>query len=77
MTGTLFVQYTVIALAVVASLGLFMHKQFPAAVRRLRVACALPLVREGRAEWLRRVGRWIAPMPISTTTGCGGCSSCD
>ncbi|HEV8695564.1 MAG TPA: DUF6587 family protein, partial [Lysobacter sp.] len=59
----LLAQYVVIALAVLLSVGVVAQKQFPAGVRRLRIVCAVPLVREGRAPWLQRLGRWLAPMP--------------
>ena len=75
MHAGMLVQYVVIALAVLLSAGFVVQKQFPAGVRRLRIACAVPLVREGRAAWLRRFGRWLAPEPRSGD-GCGGCSSC-
>ena len=39
------------------------RRQFPAGVRRLRIACAVPLLREGRSPWLQRLGRWMAPEP--------------
>ncbi|GAB3383789.1 DUF6587 family protein [Lysobacter fragariae] len=73
----LLAQYVVIALAVVVSAAYVANKQFPAGVRRLRIACALPLVREGRAPWLQRLGRWLAPMPRAGEGSCGGCHSCD
>jgi hypothetical protein len=41
-----------------------------------RTILAMPLVREGRAQWLQRVGRWLAPVP-KVTKGCDGCNSCD
>ena len=44
MDTGLLVQYIVIALAVVASLAVVMHKQFPKATRDLRIAIALPLI---------------------------------
>ena len=75
MHAGLLVQYVVIALAVLLSAGFVVQKQFPDGVRRLRIVCAVPLVREGRAAWLRRLGRWMAPQPRGGD-GCGGCSSC-
>jgi hypothetical protein len=60
-----------------------MKKQFPAATRRLRIAAALPLLREGRPGWLRNVGRVVAPVGMaqgggaSRSDACGGCSNCD
>jgi hypothetical protein len=76
MDAGLLAQYAVIAIAVLISIGFVAKKQFPAGVRRLRIACAVPLVREGRAPWLRRLGKWMAPAP-RTAGGCGGCNSCD
>ena len=77
MHAGLFVQYVVIAIAVAISAGVVAQKQFPAGVRRLRVAVAVPLVREGRAGWLRRLGRFIAPAPQMGEGSCGGCHSCE
>ena len=76
MDAGLLAQYVVIAVAVLVSAAFVAKRQFPNAVRRARVALAIPLVREGRAAWLRRLGRWIAP-PASLNDGsCGGCNSC-
>lgn len=77
MDAGLLAQYIVIALAVLVSVGVVAQKQFPAGVRRLRIACAVPLVREQRAAWLKRIGRWIAPRPRAGDKDCGGCNSCD
>ena len=76
MDAGLLLQYVVIAVAVAASLAYVVRRQFPAAVRRARIACAVPLVREGRAPWLRRVGLWIAPEPRTGAGGDDGCGSC-
>jgi hypothetical protein len=76
MHAGLLAQYMMIAIAVLLSIGFVAKKQFPAGVRRLRLVCAVPLVREGRAGWLRRVGRWIAPAPAIDAGSCGGCNSC-
>jgi hypothetical protein len=73
----LLVQYVVIALAVVASVVVVMHKQFPAATRRLRIALALPLLRTGAPRWVRALGQAIAPAPRAGGKDCGGCDSCD
>lgn len=78
MVAGLLLQYVVIALAVVLSAGYVVKRQWPGPVRRLRIACALSLLRDGRAAWLGRIGRWIAP-PVQGSdagacgTGCGGC----
>ncbi|TWI03635.1 hypothetical protein IP90_01449 [Luteimonas cucumeris] len=75
---SLTLQYVVIAIAVLASVVVVARKQFPQATRRLRIACALPLLREGRPPWLRSFGRWIAPPPSQAgADACGGCNSCD
>lgn len=84
MDASFAIQYAVVALAVLASLGVVMKKQFPNATRRLRVAVALPLLREGRPGWLRGIGRVVAPAGMvqggAASAGgdaCGGCSGCD
>lgn len=70
-------QYIAIALLVAASAWVVFQKQAPNAERRLRIALALPLLREGRPGWLRALGRWIAPAPTRAGDGCGGCDGCD
>lgn len=77
METGLLVQYILIALAVLASVVVVLHKQFPNATRRLRIALAVPLLREERAEWIKSLGRWIAPVPRASGKDCGGCDSCD
>ncbi len=76
MDASLVLQYAVVSVAVLASAWVAARKLFPAGVRRLRVAMALPLLREPRAAWLRRLGRWIAPEPSAPGTACGGCDGC-
>ena len=76
MHADLLAQYVVIALALLLSVGFLAQKQFPAGVRRLRIACAVPLVRKGRAQWLQRLGRWLAPRPRAGEGDCGSCNSC-
>jgi hypothetical protein len=73
---SLTLQYVVIALAVVVSAWVVFRKQAPDAARRLRIALALPLVREGRPAWLRALGKRLAPVPASSADGCGGCNDC-
>ena len=74
----LLAQYIVIALAVLASVVVVMRKQFPNATRRMRIAIALPLLHEDRAEWMKSLGRMIAPAPRNAGgKDCGGCDSCD
>lgn len=75
-TLSLALQYAVIAIAVLVSAWVVFRKQAPNAARRLRIAIALPLVREGRPAWLRALGKRIAP-PSKAADGCGGCSGCD
>ena len=77
MDAGLLAQYVAIALAVLASVAVVMHKQFPNATRRLRIAVALPLLREGRAKWIKALGRLMAPTPRAGDKDCGGCDSCD
>ena len=77
MDAGLLAQYVVIGLAVVASLVVVARKQFPQGLRRLRIACAVPLVREGRAPWLQALGRRLAPAPRFAGDSCGGCNGCD
>ena len=77
MSLSLLLQYLVIGLAVLASAMHVASSRFPAGMRRLRVSMALPLLREGRASWLRALGRWIAPLPSAlASNGCGDCNSC-
>ena len=77
MSTWLLLQYVVIALAVLASIWVVAKKQFPGSVRRLRVALALPLLREGRASWIRSIGFWISPIGRAETSACGGCDNCE
>lgn len=75
---SLTLQYAVIAIAVLVSAWVVFRRQAPNAARRLRIAIALPLVREGRPEWLRAFGRKIAPAPKNAADGCGiACGGCD
>ena len=76
MDTGLLVQYIAVALAVVASLAVVMHKQFPKATRDLRIAIALPLLRDGAPGWMKALGRRLAPAPRGGGAGCGGCDSC-
>lgn len=77
MDAGLLAQYLVIALAVLASVVVVMRKQFPNATRRLRIAIALPLLREGAPGWMKSLGRSIAPTPRANAANCTGCDSCD
>ena len=76
MSASLLVQYVLIALVAAASLVVVMRKQFPGATRRLRIAIALPLVRAGSPDVLKKLGRWIAPVPAAGGKDCGGCNGC-
>jgi hypothetical protein len=78
MSAGLLAQYVVVSAAVAASGAFVVQKQWPASVRRLRIACAVPLVREARPAWLRKLGLWIAPSTMKGAScgndECGGCS---
>ena len=76
MTTGLLAQYVVIALAVVASVAVVMRKQFPNATRRLRIAIALPLLRDGAPHWIKPLGRAIAPPARGAGKSCDGCDNC-
>lgn len=77
MDAGLLLQYVVIALAVLLSAGYVAKRQWPGPVRKLRIACALPLLREGRAPWLRALGRRVAPPVLDSAGACGtGCDGC-
>ena len=76
MSAGLLAQYLVIALAVLVSAVVVMHKQFPNATRRLRIAIALPLLRDGRPAWLRALAKKIAPPGQGAGEDCGGCNGC-
>ena len=76
MSAGLFAQYVAIAIAVLVSAIVVARKQFPGAVRRLRIACALPLVREGRPPWVRGLGKRIAPPARASGPNCAGCDNC-
>ena len=77
MDSGLFAQYAVIALVVIASVAIVLRSQFPALTRKLRIAMALPLLREGTPVWMKSLGRRLAPVPRRGGTSCGGCDSCD
>ena len=77
MDAGLVLQYLVIALAVLVSAGYVATRQLPGPIRRLRIACAVPLLRDARAPWLRAIGVWIAPPVQGNAGACGtGCSGC-
>lgn len=76
MSTSLLLQYAIITLAVVLSAWVVAKKQFPGSVRKLRVAIALPLLREGRPAWLHSIGRRISPVAKVSSSACGGCDNC-
>lgn len=77
-TLPLALQYLIVAAAVAISAWVVLRKQWPRVERRLRIALAAPLVREARPQWLRALGRRIAPAPLNAATGaCGGCDRCE
>ncbi len=79
MHAGLLAQYVVVGAVVVASGAFVLHSRWPAGVRKFRVACAVPLVREARPKWVRKVGLWVAPTVRNAAAcgdgGCDGCSS--
>ena len=77
MDVSLALQYAVIAILVVVSVWVVLKKQFPGPLRKVRVALALPLLREDRGAWIRGLGRWIAPATsMDGDASCGGCNTC-
>jgi hypothetical protein len=76
MSTWLLLQYGLIALAVIISAWVIAKKQFPNALRKLRIAIAVPLVRENKPAWLRAIGRKIAPEVQASAGQCGDCDGC-
>lgn len=76
MSSGLALQYLVVALAVLVSLIVVMHKQFPSATRHLRIRLALPLARAGRPAWMHRLGGWLAPPAQASDRNRQGCTGC-
>ena len=72
----LWLQYAVIGAVVVLALWIFARKQLPGTLRKVRLALAAPLVREGRPAWMRTLARWIAPPGGAGVSSCGGCTDC-
>ncbi|HEY0334716.1 MAG TPA: DUF6587 family protein [Stenotrophomonas sp.] len=72
----IWLQYVVIALAVVTSALVVWKKQFPGSWRRARTAGALPLLRNRRPA-AQRLGRWLAPPMDTAGNSCNGCNGCD
>ena len=77
MDAGLVAQYLVITLVAIVSVAIVARSQFPAATRKLRIAMALPLLREGTPAWMKELGRRIAPKPRGGVNACGGCDNCD
>lgn len=77
MDAGLLAQYLVITLVAIASVAIVARSQFPAATRKLRIAIALPFMREGMPEWTKSLGRRLAPAPRGKASGCGGCDHCE
>ena len=76
MDTSLLLQYIAVALAAIVSAWVVAKKQFPTGLRKLRVAIALPLLRENRAAWLRMLGRKVAPESLRRDAACGGFDGC-
>ncbi len=79
MIDSAFMQWTIISLAVAASLVYAIRRLAPGAVRRARTALALIMLRPQRGPVWRRLGRWFAPTPASSAAAsCGGgsCKGC-
>ncbi|MCY7312314.1 MAG: hypothetical protein LH491_01465 [Pseudoxanthomonas sp.] len=76
MSNSLLLQYFVIAVAVLLSVWVVAKTQFPGSLRKLRVAIALPLLREGRPAWMQSMGRRVSPVKQTGIDGCGGCDNC-
>lgn len=76
MSTSLLLQYAIIAMAVLLSAWVVAKKQFPGGVRKLRVAIALPLLREGKPAWLRSIGLRVSPVAKAGSSACGGCDGC-
>lgn len=76
MEAGLALQYAVVAALVGVSAWMVLRRQFPRAARRLRIAVAIRMVRDGRPGWLRALGRRIAPPALAGDNACGGCNGC-
>ena len=76
MSMPLILQYVLIAVAVLLAALYVWRTRFPRSWRAMRIALAIPMLREGRPRWLQRIGRWIAPASALASGECGGCSGC-
>ena len=72
----LWLQYAVIAMAVVAAALFVWRTRFPTSWRRTRIAIAIPLLREGRPAWMQQLGRLVAPASALASGECGSCGGC-
>lgn len=72
----LWLQYLVIAVVVLVALWMFLRRQLPGVARRLRLAVAAPLARDGRPPWMRALARRVAPPARGGAAVCGGCNGC-
>ena len=73
----LIAQHAIVVVIVIAAALFVLRDRAPVFTRRVRIALAVPLVREGRPAWLKRAGRCIAPAPTASGAcgSCGGCST--
>lgn len=69
-------QYAVIGVAVLLAVGYVWRTRFPALWRAARIAIAIPLLRDGRPAWVKKIGRWITPASVLRSGECGGCDGC-
>ena len=76
MAITLVLQYVIIAIAVVISAWVVLHKQFPSAAKRLRSRLATWLLRSNSSS-LHSMAKKIAPASLAKSKQCGGCDGCD
>lgn len=71
-------QYLLLAVALGWSVAYIVQRQFPSALRALRVRLALRLLSASRPPWQKSLGRRLAPPPsmavaCAVGAGCGGC----
>lgn len=68
-------QQALVALAVFAAALHVLHDRAPGLLRRLRLVLARRLLEVRRVPFVRRLGRWVAPPPLtgSARTACGAC----
>ncbi|QGZ64002.1 DUF6587 family protein [Paraburkholderia acidisoli] len=78
MSAGLVVQYTVIALLVIASLIQTTRKLAPKSAQRAQAAMAAPLLRPQRGALAQRIGRFLQPKgaPAGHCGDSGGCNTC-